>query len=49
MSDDEALVQLSVRIPPALRKKIKLAGVDADIQVQEIVRQALEEWLIRHS
>jgi predicted HicB family RNase H-like nuclease len=45
---NEPLVALLTRIPKALHKRAKVAALQADIDLQDLVEQALGEWLIRH-
>lgn len=44
----DPLVPLSTRIPESLRKRIRIAALDNDRDVQDVVREALESWLGRH-
>lgn len=44
----DPLVPLSTRIPETLRKRVKMAALDHDREVQSVVTEALETWLARH-
>lgn len=45
----EELVQLTGRVPKALRNRVKRAAIELDTNAQEIQRRALEEFLSRHN
>jgi hypothetical protein len=41
------LVPLSTRIPPDVKKQIKIAAVEHEVTEQDVVTEALREWLAR--
>lgn len=45
----EALEHLSARIPVGLRQEVKLAAVRKEMSVQEVVTEALRQWLEREA
>jgi predicted HicB family RNase H-like nuclease len=45
MAEDTEIVQVSTRVPKALRQRLKVAAAVADTSVQELMKQALEEYL----
>lgn len=44
----DPMVPLSTRVPESLRTAVRYAALDHDTGVQDIVTQALREWLARH-
>lgn len=44
----DPLVPLSTRIPESLRKRVRIAALENDRDVQEVVAEALATWLARH-
>lgn len=44
----EPLVALSTRIPESLRKQLKVASVLQEKDMQDVVTEALEDWLTKH-
>lgn len=47
--DAETPTPMTVRVAPSIQKRVKMAGVERDRKVQDIVAEALVEWLDRHS
>lgn len=47
VEEAERQVQLAVRIPESLRWAVRMAGLMHGVEMQELVRQALEEKLDR--
>ena len=45
---DEPMVPLSVRVPAAVRKRLRMAAFVQDLTVQDAVMAALQEWLAKH-
>ena len=41
------LVPLSTRIPPEIKKRLKLLAVENDVSEQQAVAEALQEWIAR--
>lgn len=39
---------VSIYVEPAYHKRLRQAGLDHDLQVQEILRQALDDWMVKH-
>jgi hypothetical protein len=46
-SAPDPMVALSTRIPESLRKRLRIAALTHDIEVQDAVAEALELWLSR--
>lgn len=46
---NDPLVPFSTRVPASLRKTIRYEALMADRDVQDVAREALEEWIIRHA
>lgn len=47
-TDPNAPVAMTFRLHPHLQKAVRHAAIDEGIQVQGLITQALEEWLIKH-
>ena len=47
-SDEDPLVPMTVRVRTSIRKRVRLAAVEDDTDLQTVVDQALEEWLTAH-
>lgn len=39
---------LSIYVDPAYHKRLKRAALDHDLQVQQILKQALDDWMEKH-
>lgn len=46
--DTDHLVALSTRIPASIRKAVRIAALDNDMDVQDVVTEALRTWLATH-
>lgn len=44
-SKTDELVAMTVRLPSGLHKRVRLAAVEHDLKLQELVAEALEAWL----
>lgn len=44
----DPLVALSTRIPESIRKRVRMAALDNDKDVQDVVEEALRSWLAKH-
>lgn len=42
------MVALSTRIPTSLHKRLRRTALDADVQVQQAVAEAVEDWLAKN-
>jgi predicted DNA binding CopG/RHH family protein len=47
--DSREVTKLAVRIPSDLHRRIKILSVELGIPLQDLVRQALEDYLQKHS
>jgi predicted HicB family RNase H-like nuclease len=43
------ITKLAVRVPADLHRRIKILSVETGISLQDLVRQALEDYLQKHS
>ena len=43
----EGMVVLSIGLPKALHRKLAIAGLDENASMNELVRDAIQEWLAR--
>lgn len=43
------ITKLAVRIPADLHRRVKILSVEMGIPLQDLVRQALEEYLRQHA
>lgn len=44
----DPLVPLSTRVPESLRKRVRMAALSHDRDVQDVVAEALGSWLAKH-
>lgn len=42
---EESRVRFTVDLPRSLHKRLKQAGLDLEVPITDLARQALEEWL----
>lgn len=42
---DEDVVQVSTRVPRSVRKRLRMAAAQADVSIQDIQKQAFEQFL----
>ena len=42
---DEDVVQVSTRVPRSLRKRLRMAAAQADVSIQDVQKQAFEQFL----
>ncbi|AEG14519.1 hypothetical protein Desku_0920 [Desulfofundulus kuznetsovii DSM 6115] len=47
--DSREVTKLAVRIPADLHRRIKILSVETGISLQDLVRQALEDYLRQHA
>jgi hypothetical protein len=45
---EDPRITISVKVRASIRKRLRLAAVEEDQDQQDIVDQALEEWLTKH-
>lgn len=48
-AQEEDVVQFGGRIPASLRKRVRMAAVAQDVNVQDLLQTALEEYLTRRN
>jgi len=41
-------VAMTVRLHPDVRRRLRIAAAEQDREIQEIVAEAITEWLTRH-
>jgi len=39
---------VSIYVEPEYHKRLRQAGLNHDLQVQQILRQALDDWMVKH-
>lgn len=44
----DPVVALSTRIPESVRKRLRIAALRNDMVVQDVVVEALRDWLTKH-
>ena len=45
---ERAGVAINARVPAEIRKRVRLAAIEADRPIGEVICEALDEWCTRH-
>jgi hypothetical protein len=44
----KGMITRTIALDPAMRRQLAIAGLDAGVTVNELLRQIIREWLARH-